>query len=69
MKNFLLSLESYFNLIKVNISNYQARYTETLLIEKSRTWFQTQNYDLKSFFWHQLRANLLLHFKPTDYEH
>ena len=35
--------------------------------KKDKTGFQTQNYDLKLLFWHYLRSNLLLHFKPVDY--
>ena len=67
MKNILTALENYFDLMKVFDSSYQAKFAETFQIAKFRTWFQIQNYNFYQSFKYQLKSDLFLGFKPTDY--
>ena len=48
-------------------SNQQARYAETLLTEKARTWFATWSCDLQTLVWNTLKGILLVQFPPADY--
>ena len=36
---FILQLENYFGLMQLEDENLKARYAETLLIDRARTWF------------------------------
>ena len=69
IKSFIAALENYFHLMSISDPNYYTRFTEALLQKKTLIWFKTQNYDLKHFFWHQLKSNFLMQFRPTDYAH
>ena len=67
-KKFLAVLENYPDLMKINDSDYQARYAETLLMEK------TLNIVSNSELWFEIivmatavNSNLLQHFKPANY--
>ena len=50
--NFLAALNNYFALMHLEDSNSRARYAETLLVERARTWFQTKSYNLETLLWH-----------------
>ena len=67
MQNFVDALENYWDLVNLSGANQRARYAETLLQEKARTWFSTKNYDLKTLLWVHLKDDLLSSFRPADY--
>ena len=48
----LAALDNYFALMHLEDSNSRARYAETLLVERARTWFQTKGYNLETLLWH-----------------
>ena len=50
--NFLAALDNYFSLMHLDDPNSRARYAETLLVERARTWFQTKSYNLETLLWH-----------------
>ena len=41
VQNFVHALDNYYDLMNLRGGNQQARYAETLLTDKARTWFAT----------------------------
>ena len=47
VQNFVNAMDNYYDLMNLRGGNQQARYAETLLTDKVRTWFAIQSYDLQ----------------------
>ena len=72
VKNFVDSLEVYFELVDLKSEKQRARFASVLLTGKARTWYAVQDYDFDDLdsplTWEILREDLLTTFRPADYQ-
>ena len=68
IRAFIETVDNYFDMVKLNDSNLQARFVYSLLTGAAVDWFRASSFDLSRVGWGQLRAAMRTYFQPADWE-
>lgn len=64
---YILQLEKYFDLMQLSNNNLRANSAKTLLLERARTWYAMQQYNLARFTQTDLVDDLQTTFQLTHF--